>query len=108
MSTTIDCAHANYSSCSTMGPEDVGLDSPAGDGKWGQSDLAGNVGEWMLDSYAQYVTPCTDCANVEPPLGSRVIRSGSYGIVGSALISSYRSMGPIRDGSVGVRCVRAP
>ncbi len=112
-STTIDCQHATYAAmsgaCSSSGPTDVGFDSPLGDGKFGQSDLAGNVSEWTLDSFASYVNPCVDCGNVAP-LGSPVQRGGSYDLVASALVTSYRfSDGPaMRDGSVGVRCARAP
>ncbi len=109
-STAIDCAHANYSGCSATGPTDVGFDSPLGDGKFGQSDLAGNVSEWTLDSFAvPYVTPCVDCSNVSP-LASPVQRGGSYDLVASALLTSYRfSDAPaMRDGSVGVRCARSP
>ena len=85
-SATIDCAHANYSptgtpACSTTGPNDVGSESPTGDGKYGQADLAGNVWEWTLDSNdVPYVTPCSDCSNVAP-LTSPVTRGGSYGVV---------------------------
>ena len=110
-STTIDCAHANYlntPACST-GPDDVGSESPAGDGKYGQADLAGNVSEWTLDSYAPYVTPCSDCSNVAP-LISPVTRGGSFQTKAAALVTSYRTMNPpmVRDGSVGVRCARSP
>jgi formylglycine-generating enzyme required for sulfatase activity len=114
-STTIDCAHANYSPmgtppCSATGTTNVGSDSPSGDGKWGQADLAGNVWEWTLDSYAPYVTPCTDCSNVEPPLSSRVQRGGSYNVVAFSLLTSYRGQQPVatRDTSFGVRCARRP
>ncbi len=113
-STSIDCAHANYSpggmaACSPTGPNDVGSESTAGDGKFGQSDLSGNVWEWTLDSNAPYVTPCTDCSNVAP-LASPVARGGSFSLVASALTSSYRSAyaPATRDGSIGVRCARAP
>jgi formylglycine-generating enzyme len=113
-STTIDCQHATYApmgmpACSSSGPTDVGFDSPLGDGKFGQSDLAGNVSEWTLDSFASYVNPCVDCSNVSP-LGSPVQRGGSYDLVASALLTSYRfNDGPaMRDGSIGVRCARSP
>ena len=93
------------------GPNDVGSESPTGDGKFGQSDLAGNVSEWTLDSFDMpYVTPCVDCSNVAP-LQSPVQRGGSYDLVASALVTSYRFAGNApasRDGSVGVRCARAP
>jgi formylglycine-generating enzyme len=112
-STTIDCAHANYSPmtgpCSATGANNVGSESTTGDGKYGQADLSGNVWEWTLDSSAPYVTPCIDCGNVSP-LASRVARGGSYSLVASALLTSYRSSYPVatRDGSVGVRCARVP
>jgi formylglycine-generating enzyme len=111
--TAIDCAHANYSpmgdAACVGGPDDVGSESPVGDGRFGQSDLAGNVWEWTLDSDAPYVTPCVDCSNVAP-LGSPVTRGGSFGVSGPAVISSYRSpsLPDVRDNSVGVRCARSP
>src|SRR5262249_1934838 len=37
---------------------------PAGDGKWGQSDLFGNVEEWGLDWKDTYQTSCVDCADL--------------------------------------------
>jgi len=44
-STAIACTDANYNGCPEGAPNAVGSESPAGDGKWGQSDLAGNVWE---------------------------------------------------------------
>src|SRR6185312_9797256 len=57
---TIDCSYANYAGadgggqCQAGGLDDVGSQSPQGDGKYGQSDLAGNAWEWTLDSSAAY------------------------------------------------------
>jgi sulfatase modifying factor 1 len=42
-----------------------------GDGRWGQSDLAGNVSEWVLDWSASYPNPCTDCADLTAPPAPR-------------------------------------
>jgi formylglycine-generating enzyme required for sulfatase activity len=111
-STSISCANANYDFCvSTSGANAVGSESPAGDGKWGQSDLAGNSWEWNLDWYASsYVTPCTDCANLTVA-SDRVFRGGSYYDIASyQLVSARIYSGPSsdRDGSVGVRCARTP
>ena len=42
---------------------------PAGDGKWGQADLTGNVWEYTLDwSNQPYrLTACSDCADLVKP-----------------------------------------
>jgi formylglycine-generating enzyme required for sulfatase activity len=108
-STAIDCGHANYNKPCSPAPNDVGSQSPLGDGRFGQADLAGNVSEWTLDSFAAYVTPCVDCSNVAP-LGSPVQRGGSYNGVALSVLASYRASGSpsTRDGSVGFRCARAP
>jgi formylglycine-generating enzyme required for sulfatase activity len=111
-STTIDCSFANFTAtaaCSMTFTNDVGTDSPKGDGKFGQSDLSGNVWEWNFDFYALYVTPCNDCANVTTS-SSRVNRGGSYNLVSSALLASYRNNNAptTRDPSIGARCARAP
>jgi len=44
---------------------------PLGDGRWGQSEMAGNLDEWALDWATSiidptYVDPCVDCANLAP------------------------------------------
>ena len=40
---------------------------PAGNGKWGHSDLAGSVAEWNFDWYPTtlYKNPCVDCAETK-------------------------------------------
>jgi formylglycine-generating enzyme required for sulfatase activity len=111
----IDCAHANYDPsppCVAAGASAVGSDSPAGDGAFGQADLAGNLWEWNLDWGTAYVTPCVDCAYVKttpfPPL--RVLRGGARDAVASeALVSSRFGFTPEQTSATfGVRCARSP
>jgi formylglycine-generating enzyme required for sulfatase activity len=85
-----------------------------GAGLWGQLDLAGDVWQWTLDSWASaYVNPCVDCAYVTPD-GDRVFRGGSFGYDVSGLLPPLRSkLDPtleptLRDGYIGFRCARTP
>lgn len=111
----IDCSYANiyYDSTCVNPPAGavnrVGSQSPKGDGKWGQSDLAGNVVEWTLDWHAPYANPCADCANLTSGAG-RELRGG-YFAEGSALQRvagrGYGVTGA-RPYPAGVRCARTP
>ena len=115
-STTIDCSYANYhndtNSCVNQpngAVNRVGSESPKGDGKWGQSDLAGNVWEWTLDWYASpYGNPCPDCANVTPAT-FRVFRGGYFNAGATLLRAGGRGdffTPTTRNYSFGVRCAR--
>jgi formylglycine-generating enzyme required for sulfatase activity len=113
-STTIDCTYANYdpgTNCSTVGAINVGSESPKGNGKYGQADLAGNVWEWNLDVYSpSYETPCTNCSNVPRSDSNRILRGGSAASPASNVLASYRNNTiPIgRNMYIGIRCARAP
>jgi formylglycine-generating enzyme required for sulfatase activity len=102
----------NCSGVSNIAP--VGYPS-MGKGVWGQLDLAGALSEWALDSYANYVDPCTDCTNLESPLSApKVIRGGQFdGALSAAsyLLPPYRNeYTPAfnRNSGVGFRCARTP
>jgi formylglycine-generating enzyme len=80
---------------------------PAGNGRYGQSDLAGSMWEWNLDWFAIYPTSAqTNYANIA--LGSsRVIRGGDWGSPASTLPAAARySYGfpTARFMNVGFRC----
>lgn len=80
---------------------------PAGDGKWGQSDLAGNVAEWTLDWYTSYLNPCVNCASLVPAT-NRVVRGGSGWETLANLRTSTRTNTVGRSFVLGVRCARGP
>lgn len=90
----------------------------AGDGKWGQSDLAGNLWEWTLDAYTDPYQPgtCHDCANfsttpTDGHVPGRAMRGGNYRGPVLYLTTGYRLEFPMdwgRDDAVGARCARAP
>ena len=107
-STTIDDSYAVYCGGSCSGTQNVGSKSPKGDGKWGQSDLGGNVNEWALDCYlSSYPTQYNNCADLTAS-SSRVYRGGDF--IHDA--PGLRSAAPdgegadFRGGTVGARCAR--
>jgi len=82
---------------------------PAGNGRWGQADLAGNVWEWLLDVLDNYPTPCIDCASLTSSISTdRVIRGGSFLDSVAAMRTALRLNNPptTRVPVVGVRCAR--
>jgi formylglycine-generating enzyme required for sulfatase activity len=107
-STAIDDSYAAYcgGTCTML---NVGSKSPKGDGRWGQSDLGGNVWEWTLDSTdGTYAVPCRDCAGV-PSGPYRAFRSGSNDDIAATLRSAVRHIyAPEYRGVVGARCARSP
>lgn len=108
----IDCNHANYkpgSFCVGSGTNNVGATSTAGDGVWGQADLAGNAWEWVLDYQAGYSSPCNDCANLFPA-PDRVIRGGGFDYDATTLRVARRDFQPpsFRGTDIGLRCGRTP
>ena len=124
-STHVDCTYADYMGakggtdyCVNPLPgfgdtNDVGSESPKGDGRWGQADLAGNLIQWTLDWYRPSPPPltCFDCADTTPAAGSRMIRGGSYRNAAATLLSSVTndSADPTdRMGVLGFRCARSP
>ena len=87
--------------------------SPAGDGRWGQSDLAGNLWEYTVD-FSGPALDCANCARHVPATPataagqdlSHVSRGGSYGFDlgdGLWLRDLYYPTGP-RDPHLGFRC----
>jgi formylglycine-generating enzyme len=97
--------HANYGNANP-GPISVGS-RPMGDGRWGQSDLAGNVVEWTLDYRGDYPPVCKDCMSATTAL-ERTNRGGAYTMPEGILLVSFRGFDdPATSRSfLGFRCAR--
>jgi formylglycine-generating enzyme required for sulfatase activity len=109
---THKCMGDGVAGCSVADLVFVGT-KPAGNGRWGHADMAGNVAEWTLDWFWYDYLACQDCAHVAqyaPQDPYRVSRGGSYtDTVGGIFATSRAAHGPGQgDGTSGVRCARAP
>jgi formylglycine-generating enzyme required for sulfatase activity len=80
----------------------------AGNGKWGQADLAGNLFEWVQDHACVQSRPCFDCACFDSVLRTYV--GGSFFQNSSYLPIGWESVADVQDYSFerGARCARAP
>lgn len=80
---------------------------PMGNGRYGQSDMGGNVAEWTLDYVGAYQSMCTDCANLAPA-AHRQIRGGGFGNGRTFLRTGFRHGQPPTDATplTGFRCAR--
>jgi formylglycine-generating enzyme required for sulfatase activity len=106
---TVDSSYAVYL---IADPAVVGSKKP-GRAEYGGADLAGNVGEWVLDGVGSdptdYLTPCVDCADLRPAnLGSRGYRGGDFNSKVQELFNAVRLSAPPdrRSKLLGVRCAR--
>jgi formylglycine-generating enzyme len=109
---------SNYAVYNTGSVQVVGSKSPKGDGRYGQSDLAGNVQEWLLDWHWSYSKTCQDCAAVsnDPDGGAdgatdRVFRGGwfssRYNVDLRNVVRGGDKPGPGVFVSRGARCARS-
>jgi len=82
----------------------------SGAGLWGQLDLAGEMGQHVLDWYASYVDPCTDCALLTSTSTNRAGRGTSFdNAVADLLVANRGGQSPAgRWNGVGFRCARTP
>lgn len=106
-----DARYANTASA------DIGGTMPVGSYERGKSavglyDMAGNVWEWVSDSYAfgYYVdSPGINPSGPAEDTGQRVLRGGSFGDDDSYARTTARAgVGPEWAGASGVRCAREP
>ncbi len=83
--------------------------APLGAGLWGQLDLSGNVAQMVMDYYAPYVSPCTDCAYLSFYSGGRPVRGGNYDNSYDYIWSiDVGWSGTTRFNDYGFRCARVP
>ena len=112
---TIDLSRASYDCradgsaqgvCSLADLLAVGALVPAGSGRWGHADLAGNVGEMVLDRFADYADPCTDCGILSG--GDPVVRGGGFDASEQGVSTLVRGAAPAtaRAAHTGFRCAR--
>lgn len=98
--------HAFFGADDNARPTSVGL-TPLGNGRWGHSDLSGNVSEWTLDYYYLEYSEgtCADCLAATPS-ASRSIRGGHYMAPSDYQVAWYRGEASEPMNTLGFRCAR--
>jgi formylglycine-generating enzyme required for sulfatase activity len=79
-----------------------------GNGRWSQSDLAGNLWDWVFDWWASpYSATCNNCANITATF-NRAVRGGYWGSNATILTAAnrYNYTPAMHLNSIGARCVR--
>ena len=118
-STALAPSHASYFDVRTrtcLGDNQLGCDvtdfvavgsKPDGRGRFRNSDLAGNVYEWMIDAFGPYPPECDDCASFTG--SGRVGRGGSYVNFEGLLTTFARTefAANYRSSAFGIRCARS-
>jgi formylglycine-generating enzyme len=102
--TSID---ANRAAFGLSGPVDVGT-KRNGNARYGHTDLAGNIAEWLLDFKDPFQNPCVNCARLGN-LSERMTHGGAFDDPDSRLRVTNRdgSRDPNnRFAKIGVRCAR--
>ena len=107
-----DCKGAGGSECTADDVQPVGSRAK-GSARWGHLDMAGNLYEWVLDTYsnASYVDPVDDCGECTHLQGdTRVIRGGSFSHTLTNLrCASRMDEKPVeRRNFLGFRCAYDP
>ncbi len=100
----IDAAHAVYSG--SGGIAAVGT-KPAGNGRWGQADISGNVVECTADYYVGMTASCVNCF-VFPVSSDRAGVAGGWVSSALAVLSSAHQMVLMPNSLSGARCARSP
>jgi formylglycine-generating enzyme len=103
-----DCLGDGVPGCAVTDLVPVGS-KPAGDARWGHSDLGGNVFEATLDAFVTpyALNPCTDCADLAAS-DERAMRGGHFFNTDGRLRVGYRFRMYVDNRSylVGFRCAR--
>jgi formylglycine-generating enzyme required for sulfatase activity len=104
------CTQAVFSGCFCEGWCPVGSKSPAGDSPYGVRDLAGNVWEWVADTYHPSYDGAPADGSAWEGGASRVVRGGCFVSSAEVLRVSYRhDVYPSHDHwDMGGRCCRSP
>jgi formylglycine-generating enzyme required for sulfatase activity len=83
--------------------------TPAGNARWGHSDLAGSLWEWHLDGWNDpYPATCADCATL-PSGAFRTSRGGAWSTTNTDELRAPRrnySSATYRAADLGFRCAR--